>query len=267
MQCGKCGAANPDDAFFCGTCGVQLRSSFAASGPVELGQPDESPVGESGGLEADFSPDTGTPPLNANPFTEAEPTARRAFEDSFGENPAAPPAPPPPPPPVMPAPPQPQGYAPLPPQSYAPPQPPAYHQGGYTPPPGYGPPGYQPGGNTSGMGEGYPVPPEASGWTFAGFVPWGLFSFCNGNSTWGLIGLLLWFFGFSMVYWIYIGITGKENAWRNRRFDSVQQYVDTMRAWNNWGIGLLIAGIAGIFLYFVLVFAVIGAGIASGDFN
>lgn len=136
----------------------------------------------------------------------------------------------------------------------APPQ--QYQQGGYGMP-------MPPDGNTSGMGEGYPVPPEASGWTFAGFVPFGLFSFNNGNSTWGLIGLLLWFFGFSIVYWIYIGITGRENAWRNRRFASRQEYMDTMRAWNNWGIGLLVASILFFVLYFVFVFAVVFAGVAG----
>jgi hypothetical protein len=83
----------------------------------------------------------------------------------------------------------------------------------------------------------------------------------------GVIGLVLQFLGFGIVYAIMIGINGKESAWRNRRFDSVQQYVDTMRAWNSWGMWLLIAGVVAIMLYFVLVFAVIGAGIASGDFK
>jgi len=152
-------------------------------------------------------------------------------------------------------------------QYAAPPQPQGYQPAGYAPPPGYAPQGYAqglpPGGNTSGMGEGYPVPPEASGWTFAGFVPWGLFSFTNGNTTWGVIGLLLSFFGFGMVYWIYIGITGKENAWRNRRFNSVQEYMDTMAAWNKWGIGLLIAGVVFFILYFIAVFSIAIMG-ASG---
>lgn len=268
MQCAKCGGQNPADAFFCGTCGVQLRSSFAANGPVQLGANSEDAIASSGaGVH-----DTVEAPVLSNPFTDAEPTAKRAFEQGFGAaarerpseawSPDDPGAGLSPPPPHLP-PPAPQYHAPPPPSGYAPAPP--MHAAGPGAARAYGPVGLPADGNTSGMGDGFPLPPEASGWTFAGFVPFGLFSFNNGNSTWGIIGLLLWFFGFSIVYWVYVGITGKENAWRNRRFDSIAQYVETMRAWNAWGIGLLIAGIAFILIYIVLVFAIIGAGIASGD--
>ena len=100
-----------------------------------------------------------------------------------------------------------------------------------------------PDGNTSGMGEGYLVPPHASGWTFAGFVPFGLFGFVNGLTVWGVVGLIGHFIGIlSIIYWIYIGIQGKELAWKHRRFDSIQQYEETMRAWNTWGLVLFLVG-------------------------
>ena len=42
---------------------------------------------------------------------------------------------------------------------------------------------------------------------------------------------------------IYLGISGHELAWQNRRFESLQQFQDTMRVWNAWGLGIFIAGL------------------------
>jgi hypothetical protein len=270
MQCAKCGGQNPDDAYFCGTCGVQLRSSFTASGPVEINTPGAAGLLPGEDLTNALDSEAGAVAPHANPFTEAEPTARRAFEQSFGEPPAAPM------PPFGPAltppasPPPPIGQA-GPPVSYAPPQPPGYVPGNYAPPPGYAPHGYQqgipPDGNTSGMGDGYPVPPEASGWTFAGFVPFGLFSFLNGNSNMGILGAVGSVIGIvGLVYAIMVGINGKESAWRNRRFNSIEEYTGTMRAWNNGGLILVGLGCAGILLYFIFVFVIVGLA-ASGKLD
>src|SRR5438034_95167 len=103
MQCPKCGADNPDDAFFCGSCGVQLRSSFGA--PPEL--PDAPPVAAA------------VPPADdaggSNPFGEAEPQARQAYQHLMGE----------PQPQVTLSPqPLPTQYAPPPAPQYQPPAPP-----------------------------------------------------------------------------------------------------------------------------------------------
>jgi hypothetical protein len=121
-------------------------------------------------------------------------------------------------------------------------------------------------GNTSGMGPGYPVPQEAQGWTFAGFVPWALFAFFNGINTWGAIGLVLWFFGAYLVYSIYMGIKGKELAWQGRRFDSIEQFNETMKAWNTWGIIMLCVIGGFIVLYFVFVFLMVFLA-ASGELD
>jgi hypothetical protein len=254
MQCAKCGAENPDDAYFCGSCGTQLRSSFSAS-PA-------SPVYDLTGSEPPAPPP-------ANPFGAAEPNASQAYQELLGEPPASAPPPAPAygqqtepynPAGAYPPPAPPQQYQPPPPQyqQYQPPPPPGQYQA----PPGYGPAqgyGMPPDGNTSGMGQGYPVPPQASGWTFAGFLPWGLFSFFNGDTTWGVIGLVGSFIGIlGIVYAIMVGINGKESAWRNRRFNSIYEYEATMRSWSNWGMGCLGAGCLGGLVYFVVLMIVIG---------
>jgi hypothetical protein len=166
------------------------------------------------------------------------------------------------PPPALPVAPPPGSYAP-PPAQYQPP--------GYGPPPvavpQYGTGGYSPytptDGNTSGMGPGYNLPADTQGWSFAGFVPWGLFSFFNGNPTWGAIGLVLSVFGFYIVYCIYIGVKGKEMAWQGRRFESIEQFNETMRAWNTWGLVLLCLSVLAVLLYILLVFGIIFAGLAG----
>ena len=114
------------------------------------------------------------------------------------------------------------------------------------------------------MGEAYPVPPEAEGWTFAGFIPWGLFSFINGNTLWGILYWVSWLFGLVLIYVIYVGLYGKKQAWQQRRFDSLQQYVDTMTAWNTWGIVMLVFSLVGMVLYSLFFVGIIMAAVTEG---
>lgn len=211
-RCPHCGELNPDDAFFCSNCGGQTRSLMTT--------------------DPDAPPATGTPDVRQPVQTGAQ----------AGHVP--------PPPPLMPG----ETPSPAQPGSTGPPpygaQP--VQQGGDIAAPMYGY-GMPPDGNTSGMGQGYPVPPEASGWTFAGCVPFGLFAFLNGSTLWGVLGIAGWFVGgiLGIVYLIYIGVQGRDLAWRSRRFNSVQEYQETMRSWNTWG---LVIGI-GMFVFSALVMA------------
>ncbi len=143
-------------------------------------------------------------------------------------------------------------------QQYGPPQPPYSAGQQYPtapPPPGYG---YSmpPDGNTSGMGDGYPLPPGVSGFNAGGCVPFGLFGFLNGSMLWGFLGLGGCLFGLlHLISAIFLAIQGRELAWRNKRYDSIEQFQDTMQPWNIWGFVCLGLGVIGIILYFVLVFA------------
>lgn len=256
MRCPECSAENPDNAYFCGTCGKQLRSAMAKpAGPL-------TNVGHGLGEEAAGKPEGEAPtppaPAPAPPETRAAPPPAapppNVNAPGAGIAPSVSIPPPPPPGSSLPPPagaPQPQG------QAYQPPP-------GYPPPPGYG--YYMPAdGNTSGMGEGYPVPAEASGWTFAGFVPFGLFGFVNGSTLWGVLGLVGYVIGIlSIVYWIYIGVQGRELAWRNRRFDSLAQYTETMRVWNTWGLVLLAVGAILLVLYILLIGFALFFGLLAG---
>jgi hypothetical protein len=67
--------------------------------------------------------------------------------------------------------------------------------------------------------------------------------------------------GFVCLYWlanfgvsVYLGLNGHKMAWRNRRFDSLQQYFAVQRAWMIGGFALW-----GVLLFFALlgIFAVV----------
>ena len=140
-------------------------------------------------------------------------------------------APPPPPPPPPPA----QYTAGAQPTDYAPP-PPADPRQILAP--------YMQTSNSSGSGPQAILPEEASGWTFAGCVPFGLFGFMNNLAGWGLLGcvggLLVLLFP---VYFFVIGVSGKQMAWKNQTFSSVEEYRRSMANWNTAGLVFFILGI------------------------
>lgn len=240
-QCPKCHAQNPDDAFFCGECGTQLKSNFAL--------PHDKAELEAAAGEPVAGPGVPPPPPPAGEKTSTPETAQTP-----GTTPPDDPSAPPPPP-------QPPGASYRSAENY---RPPAY-------PPGYGstpakaPPLYDTsGGNTSGMGEHHAIPPEATGWTFAGCIPFGIFAFANNSVVWGLVCLAGHLFPIAtLVYFIYIGIQGRELAWRNKRFHSIDEYRSSMRSWNRWGlvIGGILTGCStlGVVAYMLFVFYLIGS--------
>ncbi|MCE5240019.1 hypothetical protein LLH23_16280 [bacterium] len=96
-------------------------------------------------------------------------------------------------------------------------------------------------GNTSGN-PAMPVPPEVEqmGWSWGGFGLnwiWGI-----GNKVWIALLALIPCVNIGIAIWL--GIAGHKLAWQNRHFDSMQQYKETMKAWNMWGIIIFLVSIA-----------------------
>jgi hypothetical protein len=86
--------------------------------------------------------------------------------------------------------------------------------------------------NTSGQGASAIVPEEIKGWSWAGFSLtwiWGIF---NGV----LISLLALIPFFAFVWAIVLGIKGREWAWRNKKWDSVEHFRNSQRPWDIAGI-------------------------------
>lgn len=103
--------------------------------------------------------------------------------------------------------------------------------------------------NTSGQGPASQVPAEIQRWN------WGAFLL---NWIWGIrhntLAALLVFIPLFGFVWLFVcGMRGSEWAWRNKRWDGIEQFRTTQRRWALWGVvawvaALLVAwaGIVGI---------------------
>ncbi|MCB1186468.1 zinc ribbon domain-containing protein [bacterium] len=95
--------------------------------------------------------------------------------------------------------------------------------------------------NTSGSGPQAILPDEANGWTFAGCLPFGIFGFSHNVVGWGLVGCI----GVLIppLHWLYffvMGASGKQIAWKHRRFADIESYRSTMQIWNIAGIAWMV---------------------------
>jgi hypothetical protein len=97
--------------------------------------------------------------------------------------------------------------------------------------------------NNSGGGKGT-IPPEGvKGWSWGAFLMnwiWGV-----SNKTW--IALLAWIPFIGIFVSIYLGIKGRELAWRNKRWDSLEHFQKVQRRWSVWsGVFVLVCVLLGI---------------------
>ena len=101
-------------------------------------------------------------------------------------------------------------------------------------------------GNTSGQGSASIVPEEVRRWSWGAFGftwLWGMF-----NNTWIALLALIPLVGFVMIF--VLGFKGSEWAWRNKRWESVEQF---RRVQRRWGIAYLILILIAVVLLAVAV--------------
>jgi hypothetical protein len=95
--------------------------------------------------------------------------------------------------------------------------------------------------NTSGMGKGAAIPDGVKGWSWGAFL-WN-WIWAVGNKTWiGLLALVP-YVGFVMS--IMLGVKGREWAWQNKRWESVEHFNRVQRLWTIWGV-VIIVGMMGL---------------------
>jgi len=82
--------------------------------------------------------------------------------------------------------------------------------------------------NTSGKGKLHGLPAGVAGWSWGGFAFSWIWAVCNGS--W--LGLLALIPGIGLVVRIVLGINGREWAWRNKRWDSVEHFNRVQRRWS-----------------------------------
>lgn len=107
--------------------------------------------------------------------------------------------------------------------------------------------------NTSGQGAAAIVPPEIDKWNWGAFLLnwiWGI-----GNNTFLALLMFVPFANFVMPF--VLGVKGSAWAWRNKKWDSVEEFKAIQRKWAKWGLivhVLLAAMIAGFFFLIVVSF-------------
>jgi hypothetical protein len=101
--------------------------------------------------------------------------------------------------------------------------------------------------NTSGHGVAALVPAELDRWNWGAFLlnwVWGI-----GNNT--FVALLMFVPVVNMVMPFVLGAKGSAWAWRNKRWDSIDQFKRVQRLWAIWGVVFIIALVGfGIAIWF-----------------
>lgn len=110
--------------------------------------------------------------------------------------------------------------------------------------------------NNSGGGSGITPPEGVKGWSWGAFILSWIWAI--GNSTWiGLLALLP-YIGFFVA--IYLGIKGRELAWRNKRWDSLEHFNRVQRSWSKWGLILIVGAMLLGIIAAIALPIMVGAG-------
>jgi|GEM_PF-1751407 len=103
------------------------------------------------------------------------------------------------------------------------------------------------------------IPPGIAGWSWGAFLwnwIWAIF-----NNTW--IGLLALIPGVNLIMIFVLGAKGREWAWKNKKWDSVEHFNRVQRKWSLWGIWLVLGGLILAILLTLASFFFLGSQIKS----
>lgn len=83
---------------------------------------------------------------------------------------------------------------------------------------------------------------KMSGWNWGACAFHGIWMYCFGMQLMGIIIFLATAFipCAAFVIPIYLGLKGDDLAWRNRHFESYEQFREVIGIWNRWGIGFIV---------------------------
>lgn len=96
------------------------------------------------------------------------------------------------------------------------------------------------GANNSGGGSGVIPPAGVKGWSWGAFLLNWIWAISN--KSW--IGLLCLVPYIGVVVSIYLGIKGRELAWRNKRWESLEHFNRVQKSWSAWAVGLVLGSMA-----------------------
>lgn len=109
--------------------------------------------------------------------------------------------------------------------------------------------------NTSGQGENARIPKEIQKWNWGASLLW-IWGFAHGLTVLTILAFITTkIFPFAGIVWaIIFGIKGNEWAWRNKKYESVNQFFKKQAVWRNWGIGLLSFAIVMLLIFLATPF-------------
>lgn len=102
--------------------------------------------------------------------------------------------------------------------------------------------------NTSGMGKGHLIPAGVQGWSWGAFLLNWIWAI--GNQTW--IGLLALIPYIGFIFSFMLGFKGREWAWQNKRWDSLEHFNRVQKKWSVWGVVFVLAMIGIVILATIL---------------
>lgn len=79
------------------------------------------------------------------------------------------------------------------------------------------------------------LPQGVAGWSWGAFLLGGIWAI--GNRTW--IGLLAFIPGAGFIVAVVLGVKGREWAWKNRSWDSVEHFRRVQRQWSCWAVAIV----------------------------
>ena len=80
------------------------------------------------------------------------------------------------------------------------------------------------------------VPEGVKGWSWGAFLLNWIWAI--GNRTW--IGLLALIPYINLIVAIWLGFKGREMAWKNKQWDSVEHFNRVQKKWSQWAVGLIL---------------------------
>lgn len=99
--------------------------------------------------------------------------------------------------------------------------------------------------NNSGLGKVESLPDGVKGWSWGAFLLNWIWAI--GNKTW--IGLLVFLPYVGFIFAIILGFKGREWAWQNKKWESVEHFQNVQKKWSFWGVllvvGVMVLGILG----------------------
>ncbi len=100
------------------------------------------------------------------------------------------------------------------------------------------------------------MPDGVRGWSSGAFLfnwIWAI-----GNRTWIGLFALVPYVGFGVAIWL--GFRGREMAWKNGRWDSLDHFNRVQKAWSQWALGLFCVG---LIMYTIILTTTIFGGVGA----